>query len=143
MLKLFRFYSWLYRLGVPILPKLLYIVNRIVFAVVLPPSVKVGRGVVFAYQGLGVVVHAQAELGDNVYVGPQVIIGGRSGEKAVPIIEADVVLGAGSRILGPVKIGKGATVAAAALVIKDVAAGQTVAGVPAKPMHTGGLAQGD
>lgn len=143
MLKLFRFYSWLYRLGVPILPKLLYIVNRIVFAVVLPPSVKVGRGVIFAYQGLGVVVHARAELGDNVYVGPQVIIGGRNGEKAVPVIEADAVLGAGARILGPVKIGKGATVAAAALVIKDVAAGQTVAGVPAKPMQTRGVAQGD
>lgn len=136
MLRLFRIYSWLHRHGIPILPKLGYIANRILFAVVLPPSVKVGRGVIFAYQGLGVVVHAQAVLGDNVYVGPQVIIGGRSGEKAVPVIEEGVVLGAGSRILGPVTIGKGATVAAAALVIRDVAAGQTVAGVPAKVIQS-------
>lgn len=132
MLSIFRMYSWLYRLGIPILPKLGYIINRILFAVVLPPSVKVGRDVTFAYQGLGVVVHAQAVLGDGVYVGPQVIIGGRSGEKAVPVIEEGVVLGAGARILGPITIGKGATVAAAALVIRDVAPGQTVAGVPAK-----------
>lgn len=134
MLKLFRFYSWLHRLGVPVLPKLLYILNRILFAVVLPPSVKVGKNVTFAYQGLGVVVHAQAVLGDDVYVGPQVIIGGRGGEKQVPVIEDGVMLGAACRILGPVRIGKGATVAACALVLKDVEAGQTVAGMPAKPM---------
>jgi serine O-acetyltransferase len=135
MLKFFRFYAWLYRLGVPVLPKLCYLINRVVFAVVLPPSVKVGQGVEFAYQGLGVIVHARAVIGDKVYVGPQVIIGGRSGEHEVPVIEEGAILGAGSRILGPVRIGKGATVAAAALVIKDVVSGETVAGVPAKPIR--------
>ncbi|WP_338844574.1 serine acetyltransferase [Massilia sp. W12] len=134
MLKLFRFYSWLHRLGIPLLPKLLYGVNRILFAVVLPPTAKIGRNVTFAYQGLGVVVHAQAVLGDDVYVGPQVIIGGRAGEKQVPVIESGVLLGAGCRVLGPVTIGRGATVAAGAVVVKDVAAGSSVAGVPAKPM---------
>lgn len=75
MIGLFRFYSFLYRCGVPVLPKFLYLVNRILFSVALPASAKVGQNVVFAYQGLGVVVHARAEIGNNVYIGPQVIIG--------------------------------------------------------------------
>ncbi len=136
MLKFFRFYSWLHRLKVPLLPKLCYLINRVVFAVVLPPSVKVGRDVTFAYQGLGVIVHARAVIGDKVYVGPQVIIGGRSGIYEVPVIEDGALLGAGARILGPVRIGKGAQVAAAALVLKDVPDGVTVAGVPAAPIRS-------
>lgn len=135
MLTLFRIYSALYRWHVPIVPRLLYMLNRILFAVVLPPSVKVGRGVTFAYQGLGTVVHAKAVIGNDVYIGPQVIIGGRSGEKRVPVIEDKAFLGAGARVLGPVTVAAGATVAAAAVVLTDVAPGTAVAGVPAKPIR--------
>ncbi len=136
MLRLFRLYSALHRWNVPVLPRLLYMLNRIVFSVVLPPSVQLGRGVSLAYQGLGVVVHGRARIGAGVYIGPQVIIGGRSGESRVPVIEDNCFIGAGSRILGPVTIGAGATVAAGALVIADVAAGATVAGVPARPIRS-------
>lgn len=134
MIPLFRLYSLLYRWRLPVLPRLLYMVNRIVFSIALPPSAAVGRRVVFAYQGLGVVVHARAVIGSDVYIGPQVIIGGRSGQIAVPVIEDGAFIGAGARVLGPVRIGAGATVAAGALVIADVAAGATVAGVPARPI---------
>ena len=106
--------------------------NRLLFSVVLPPSVAVGRDCIFAYQGLGTVVHARAVLGNCVYIGPQVIIGGRNGEVNVPVIEDGVVLGAACRILGPIRVGAGAVVAAGAVVISDVSPGTSVAGVPAR-----------
>lgn len=135
MMRLFRLYAWLYRCKVPVLPRLLYMMNRILFSVVLPPSVKVGKGCEFAYQGLAVVVHARAVIGDDVYVGPQVIIGGRGNAQQVPVIHDKVTLGAACRILGPVTIGAGATVAAGAVVLTDVLPGQTVGGIPARPLR--------
>ncbi|MYN47384.1 serine acetyltransferase [Pseudoduganella sp. FT93W] len=108
--------------------------NRILFSVALPPSVRMGKNVVLAYQGLSTVVHAQASIGDDVYIGPQVIIGGRSGESLVPVIEAGAYIGAGARVLGPVTVGRNALVAAGAVVLADVAPGQAVAGIPARPI---------
>jgi serine O-acetyltransferase len=134
MLTLFRIANYLHRIGVPLIPRFIYLLNRVVFSIVLPPNVEVGHRATFAYQGLGVVVHAKASLGDDVYIGPQVIIGGRSGETTLPIIGDRVFLGAGCRIMGPVRIGNDATVAAGAVVITDVVEGETVAGVPAKPI---------
>jgi len=135
MIQIYRLSALLYRWRVPLLPKLLYLLNRILFSLALPASVKVGKRVTFAYQGMAIVVHARAVIGDDVYIGPQVIIGGRSGEVAVPVIESGAFIGAGARVLGPVTVGRGATVAAGALVLQDVAAGATVAGIPAKPIR--------
>ncbi|MBA5690092.1 serine O-acetyltransferase [Rugamonas apoptosis] len=134
MIQLFRLYAYLHRLGVPVLPRCLYVLNRILFAVVLPPSVRVGARVTFAYQGLGVVVHERAVLGSDIYVGAQVVIGGRGGRHEVPVIHDGAFLGVGAKILGPVTIGAGAKVAAGAVVLNDVAPGVTVAGVPARPV---------
>lgn len=136
MIRLFRLYSFLFRHNVPVFPRLLYFINRILFSVVLPPSAIIGRNVTFAYQGLATVIHARSCIGNNVFIGPNVIIGGRGGERDVPVIEDGVFLGAGSRIMGSIRIGKGATVAAAALVISDVPSGATVAGVPARVINS-------
>ena len=114
------------------LPNLLYALNRIVFSVVLPPTVKVGVNVTFAYQGLATVIHARARIGSNVYIGPNVIVRGRSGHYDVPVIGDNVFIGAGARILGPVIIGAGATVGAGSIVLKNVEAGSTVVGSPAR-----------
>lgn len=84
MLKIYRLSAFLRRHGIPILPRLLYIFNRCIFSVVLPPTVRLGPKVTFAYQGLATVVHARAVIGANCYIGPNVIIGGRSGEYLVP-----------------------------------------------------------
>ncbi len=135
MIQLYRLSACLHRWHVPVLPRLLYMVNRVLFSVALPATVVMGQRVTMAYQGLGTVVHARARIGSDVYIGPQVIIGGRSGEVAVPVIEDGAFIGAGARVLGPVIVGRGATVAAGALVIADVPAGVTVAGVPARPIR--------
>jgi serine O-acetyltransferase len=131
MMHLFRISCFLYQLRVPVLPWMLKIINRILFSVVLPPSVKVGRNVTFGYQGLGIVVHGHATFGDNIVISPNVVIGGRDGSGKV-IIEDDVLIGAGACILGSVTIGKGAKVGANAVVLSDVPAGATVVGIPAR-----------
>lgn len=120
-----------YRWRIPGLPWVFYALNRILFAVVLPPSTRVGRGVKFAYLGLGTVVHGRTVIGDNVTIASNVTIGGRSRHEAVPVIEDDVYIGTGARVLGPVTVGRGAVVGANAVVLRDVSPHSVVAGVPA------------
>ena len=130
MLHIYRLAHLLYRLRVPFLPWGLKVLNRVVFSVSLPPSVTVGRNVVFGYQGLGIVVHRQAVLGSNIIIAPNVVIGGR-GRPGAPVIEDDVLIGAGACILGPVTIGRGAKIGANAVVMIDVPPNATAVGVPA------------
>ncbi len=132
MIYFYRLLRWLYLRHVPVLPRLIYIFNRIVFAVVLPPSAEVGGNVVFGYSGLGIVVHKRARIGNNVIVSPNVTIGGRSEMLAVPVIEDNVLIGAGACILGPVTIGRGARIGANAVVLQSVPAGSTAVGNPAR-----------
>jgi len=132
MIHFYRIARRLYLWRVPYLPRLIYIFNRIMFGVVLPPSAQVGRNVIFGYSGLAIVIHKRATIGSNVTIGPNVTIGGRSGIQRVPVIEDDVWIGAGARILGPVVIGKGAQIGANAVVLHDVPAGAIAVGIPAR-----------
>lgn len=132
MLRLFRLAHASHCWGIPLLPRLLYGINRILFSVVLPPSVKLGRDVVLGYSGLGIVVHARAQIGDRVVIGQNVTIGGKTPHPDVPVIEDDVQIGAGACIIGPVRVGRGAVIGANAVVVHDVPPGAVVAGVPAK-----------
>lgn len=132
MIVLFRLASFLYRHRIPVIPRFIYMLNRVLFSIALPPSVKVGRNVLFGYSGLGIVVHARCVIGNDVKVSQNVTIGGRSGHFPVPIIEDNVEIGAGACILGPVRIGKGAKIGANAVVLTDVPAGAIAVGVPAK-----------
>ncbi|SAK72896.1 serine O-acetyltransferase [Caballeronia ptereochthonis] len=131
MIYIFRLSSLLHRLRVPFLPWILKVLNRILFSVALPPSVKVGRNVTFGYQGLGIVVHRHAVLGSNIVIAPNVVIGGR-GRPGAPVIGDDVLIGAGACVLGPIAIGKGARIGANAVVLTDVPPGATVVGAPAR-----------
>jgi len=65
-----------------------------------------------------------------------VVVGGRSELPGAPVIEDDVKIGAGAKVLGPIRIGAGARVGANAVVIHDVAPGETVAGIPARPIRS-------
>lgn len=132
MLFIFRGARFLWRHKVPFFPRILYGLNRILFSVVLPPSVSVGQDVIFGYSGLGIVVHARSQIGNRVQIGTNVTIGGRSGHYAVPIIEDDVHIGAGACILGPIRLGYGCRIGANAVVLTDVPAGATAIGVPAR-----------
>jgi len=84
---------------------------------------------VFLPHPLGIVIHNAVQIGENVVIGHQVTIGGRDLKVPVaPHIEDGVYIGAGAKILGAVRIGRGATVGANAVVTKDVPAAATVVG---------------
>jgi serine O-acetyltransferase len=89
---------WLWKWHVPLLPTLLYALNRFLFAVDLPAGTHIGRGSVLKHYGLGTVIHRRAIIGERVFINPGVVIGGRSGHKPVPVIEDDVEIGAGGAL---------------------------------------------
>jgi serine O-acetyltransferase len=123
---------WLWKKRVPLLPALLTMFNRVIFAAQLPAATQVGRGVRLNYSGLGTVIHPRAVIGDHVEIGPGVVIGGRSEIWEVPVIEDFVHIGVGAKVLGPIRVGRGAIVGANAVVLRDVPAGAVVGGIPAK-----------
>ena len=84
---------------------------------------------VFLPHPMGIVIHSQAWLGDGVVIGHQVTLGGRElTSTAAPQIEDGVYIGAGAKILGGVRIGRGATVGANAVVTRDVPPAAIVVG---------------
>lgn len=92
-------------------------------------DVTVGHGVYFVHT-LGTVVGGNARLGDRVrLMGNNTI--GTAKDNGYPVIEDDAVIGCGARILGPVRIGKGAVIGANAVVLSDVPAGAVAVGIPA------------
>lgn len=122
--------------NIPILPKCIYFFIRIFCSCVLPPTAKLVRNVAFPYQGLGVVIHRRAVIGNNVMILPGVTIGGRSELLDVPVIEDDVVIGSGAKVLGPVRIGRGAKIGANAVVLNNIPPYSVAVGIPARVVKT-------
>jgi serine O-acetyltransferase len=134
-LKIHRITHLLYRAGLQQTARAISRVSQVVFGAVLPPEAIIGDGTELGYGGMGVVVHKDSIIGRNVLLSPGVVIGGRSEKAGVPVIEDDAKIGAGAKILGPIRIGAGAKIGANAVVLHDVAPGDTVAGVPARPIR--------
>ncbi len=76
----------------------------------------------------GIIVHSQAEIGRGVTIMQQVTIGGKHGTDLAPCIDDHVYIGAGAKVLGGIRVGRGATIGANAVVTKDVPPGATVVG---------------
>jgi serine O-acetyltransferase len=123
---------WLWLHHVPLLPRMLAVFNRVVFAAQIPAQTRLGKDVKINYSGLGTVIHPRAVIGSRVEIGAGVVIGGRSKIYEVPVIEDDVQIGVGAKVLGPVRVGRGAVIGANAVVLHDVPAGAVVVGVPAR-----------
>src|SRR5690554_3258823 len=93
---LYRLGSLLFRYKIPLLPRLLTYINRVIFSVQIPASARFGKNLTLGYWGLGVVIHVKARIGDNCLIAQNVTIGRNFGDKDVPIIGNDVYIGAGS-----------------------------------------------
>lgn len=77
----------------------------------------------------GIVIHAQAVLGESVVIMQQVTIGARNIDDKAPVIEDDVFIGAGAKVLGGIRVGRKSTIGANAVVTRDVAPGTTIIGI--------------
>lgn len=93
-------------------------------------AVTLGAGVYFVHP-LGIVIGGDAKIGDRVrFYGNNTV--GTAKDNGYPTIEADVVIGAGARILGPITIGARSVIGANAVVLVDVPPDSVATGVPAK-----------
>jgi serine O-acetyltransferase len=97
------------------------------------PGARIGRRL-FIDHGMGCVIGETTEIGDDVTLYHGVTLGGVSSaqEKRHPTLEDGVIVGSGAQVLGPITIGAGARVGANAVVLKDVAPGVTMVGIPAR-----------
>ena len=117
------------RLHVPGVGHALRLLQTSIFGVEIGKDVEIGRGVYFVHS-LGIVIGGTAKIGDRVrFMGNNTV--GTARDDGYPVIEDDVVVGCGARILGPVHVGKGAVIGANAVVLHDVPAGALAVGVPA------------
>jgi len=97
------------------------------------PGATIGRRF-FIDHGMGVVIGETAEIGDDCTLYHGVTLGGTSWNKGKrhPTLGKGVVVGAGAKILGPILIGEGARIGSNAVVVKEVPAGATAIGIPAR-----------
>ncbi|HYZ71432.1 MAG TPA: DapH/DapD/GlmU-related protein [Chthoniobacterales bacterium] len=120
--------------------KLLKLVNYGLFKCLLPYEAELAGEVDMRHWALGVVVHPQVRIGKNVtiYHGTTLAAETWIGSSHRIIIEDDVFIGTGVVVLGKntesLRIGKGAKIGAGAVVTGDVEPGQTVVGIPARPV---------
>jgi serine O-acetyltransferase len=107
------------------------------------PGATIGRRF-FIDHGMGVVIGETAEIGDDVTLYHGVTLGGTSWKegKRHPTLGNGVVVGAGAKILGPIYIGDNAKIGSNAVVVKDVPAGATAAGIPARILDEAKKAEG-
>lgn len=98
------------------------------------PGATIGRRV-FIDHGFGVVIGETAEVGDDCTIYQGVTLGGTSlskGAKRHPTLGRGVIIGAGAKVLGSFTVGDGAKVGSNAVVVKEVPAGATAVGNPAR-----------
>jgi len=107
--------------------------SRAATGVEIHPGAVIGRRF-FIDHGMGVVIGETAEVGDDVMLYHGVTLGGRSANpgKRHPTVEDGVTIGAGARVLGPVRLGAGSQVGANAVVVRDVPPGSVVVGIPGR-----------
>ena len=103
------------------------------------PGATIGRRLVIDH-GTGIVIGETAEIGDDVLIYQGVTLGGTGKDvgKRHPTIGNNVMISAGSKVLGPINIGDNSRVAAGAVVLKDVPPNSTVVGVPARVVRQNG-----
>ena len=148
----------LYMVGVPVIPRLISQLARIVTGgIEIHPGARIGKRF-FIDHGTGVVIGETTEIGDNVMLYHQVTLGatgwwkhrddGR--KKRHPTVEDNVTIGVGASILGPIRIGRDSKIGAMALVVDDLPPHSVVVAQPAQllkhdaqPQELAGLSDDD
>jgi serine O-acetyltransferase len=113
----------------------LFLQSRIseVFAVDIHPGAVIGKGIMFDH-ATSVVIGETAVVEDDFSMLHEVTLGGtgKVGGDRHPKIGRGVMIGAGAKVLGNIRVGEGAKIGAGSVVLEDVAPFTTVAGIPAR-----------
>jgi serine O-acetyltransferase len=126
------------RFHVPLVNTVLRRLQTIFFGIEIGKDVTLGAGVYFVHP-FGVVIGGDATVGDRVrFYGSNTV--GTAKDNGYPIIEHDVTIGAGARILGPVRVGARARIGANAVVVHDVPPDSVAVGIPARVIAGNGTA---
>ena len=121
----------LYKLRVPVLPRLISHFSRFLTGIEIHPGARIGEGL-FIDHGMGVVIGETSEIGDNCHLYQGVTLGGTSTkrEKRHPTLGNNTVVGAGAQVIGAIYVGENARIGAGSVVVTNVPANATVVGVP-------------
>ncbi|MBJ6373365.1 serine O-acetyltransferase [Sedimentitalea arenosa] len=113
-----------------------------IFGIDIHPAARIGRGIMIDHAH-SIVIGETAVVGDNVSMLHSVTLGGtgKEEEDRHPKIEDGVLIGAGAKVLGNIRIGHCSRIAAGSVVLSDVPPCKTVAGVPAKIVGEAGCDQ--
>jgi len=129
---LYRLQSALVRWHLTPLALLAHWFNKWLNGCVIGVHAQFGPGLVLIHP-IGVVINSAVKGGRNVRIESGVVIGENRGR--FPVLGDDLFIGSGAKIIGEVVLGTGARVGANAVVLRDVAPGTTVVGIPAKPLQ--------
>ncbi len=135
----FRMSHWLYRKGVPLLPRMISQLARWLTGVEIHPGASIGTGF-FIDHGMGVVIGETTEIGDYVTLFQGVTLGGTGKDrgKRHPTLGKHVVVGAGAKVLGGISIGDNVKIGANAVVLRSVPPNSTVVGNPGRVVRLEG-----
>jgi serine O-acetyltransferase len=127
----YRFTHWLWNRQFQLLARWLSQVARFLTGIEIHPAAQIGSRV-FIDHGMGVVIGETAIVGDDVTLYQGATLGGTGKEKLKrhPTIGNGVVIGAGAKILGNIRVGNDSRIGAGSVVLRDVPDGSTVVGIP-------------
>jgi serine O-acetyltransferase len=127
--------------GIPIVPRLAHKLAMRSAGVCIGDPVVIAPGIYVPHGQI--VIDGIVEIATGTLLFPWTTIGLKAGNPSGPTIEGNVTVATGAKVVGPVRIGAGATVGANAVVVDDVAPRATVAGAPARPVGASARPTGD
>ena len=138
----YRVGHWLWRQGRHDLAYFIQMRVSEIFGIDIHPAARVGRGIMIDHAH-AIVIGETAVVGDNVSMLHSVTLGGtgKEDDDRHPKIGNGVLIGAGAKVLGNIRVGDCSRIAAGSVVLHDVPPKSTVAGVPAKVVGEAGCAQ--
>jgi serine O-acetyltransferase len=133
----YRLAHWLWQSRWHLAGRFVSHLGRVFTGIEIHPGARIGRRL-FIDHGMGVVIGETAEVGDDCTLYHGVTLGGtrptreQGGQKRHPTIGNNVIVGSGAQVLGPFRVGDGARIGSASVVLTEVPEGATMVGNPAR-----------
>lgn len=134
-----RFAHWFYKRRFFFIARFISQFSRFITGIDIHPGAIIGAGL-FMDHGTGIVVGETAEIGDNCTIYHGVTLGGTGKDKGKrhPTVGSNVLIGAGAKVLGPIKIGDNSMIGAGSIVVEEVEPETTVTGPKARAVKRAG-----